>query len=66
MENSDQFARLPPNNLKYETIRLQSSYYTTAPLVKDFSEIFFRNHSDFTIRNMGRLSKELPDKTLMV
>lgn len=68
MEEYDQFALEPtPTNLKYEPLGYSLLIYNSALWIKDLSEIFSYNQSDFTIRNMGRFNpKELPDNNFMV
>ena len=54
-------------NLIHEPLSYSLLIYNSALWIKDLSEIFSHNQSDFTIRNMVRFNpKELPDNNFIV
>lgn len=54
-------------NLIHEPLTYSLLIYNSALWIKDISEIFSHNQSDFTIRNMVRFNpKELPDHNFIV
>ncbi|MCM4152084.1 hypothetical protein DHD05_10820 [Arenibacter sp. N53] len=68
LEDYDQFTLdHSQTNIKYEPLSYSLLIYNSALWIKDLSEIFSYNQSDFTIRNMVRFNpKELPDNNFMV
>ncbi len=57
----------PESNLIYEPLGYSLLIYNSVLWIKDLSEIFSHDHSDFTIRNMVRFNpKELPDNNFIV
>tara|TARA_R110000868_G_scaffold214642_1_gene464731 strand:- start:578 stop:1780 length:1203 start_codon:yes stop_codon:yes gene_type:complete len=68
LEDYEQFTlEHPQNNLKYQPLSYSLLIYNSALWIKDLSEIFSYNQSDFTIRNMVRFNpKELPDNNFVV
>jgi hypothetical protein len=68
MEDYEKFTlQQSESSLTYEPLSYSLLIYNSALWIKDLSEIFSHDHSDFTIRNMVRFNpKELPDNNFMV